>query len=219
MSVRENRSGRHTKEWILETACKLFNEHGSQAVSTKRIAKEMGISPGNLYYHFKNKEEIIRALVQNAMQTFTDEWDNPQIPPLKRFLVIINKVMLAWQECLFFKKELVVLLSKDPELKRSYRKNTETIFEKAQLLFQELVQSGMLHTPEDSNVFESLLTVSTIIVEYWLTFLELNEKPLTEENLREGSDLIIQLWCPYFREDALAELNRLNENFKKEQQQ
>ena len=93
MSVRENRSGRHTKEWILETACRLFNEHGSQAVSTKRIAKEMGISPGNLYYHFKNKEEIIRALVQNAMQTFTDEWDNPQIPSLKRFLVIINKVM------------------------------------------------------------------------------------------------------------------------------
>jgi AcrR family transcriptional regulator len=217
MSVRENRSGKQTKEWILETACKLFNEHGSQAISTKRIAKEMGISPGNLYYHFKNKEEIIRALVQNSMQTFTDEWDNPQIPPLKRFLDIINKVMLAWQECLFFKKELVVLLNNDPELKSSYRKNRETIFEKAQFLFQELVQSGMLHTPEDPKVFESLLTISTIIVEYWLTFLELNEKPLTEENLRKGSDLMIQLWRPYFREDALAELNRLNENFNREE--
>ena len=56
MSVRENRSGRQTKEWILETACRLFNEYGTAAISTKRIAKEMGISPGNLYYHFKNKE-------------------------------------------------------------------------------------------------------------------------------------------------------------------
>jgi hypothetical protein len=74
----------------------------------------------------------------------------------------------------------------------------------------------MLHTPEDPKVFESLFTISTIIVEYWLTFLDLNDRPLTEENLREGSDLIIQLWCPYFQEDALAELNRLNENFNKE---
>ncbi|MCP4404167.1 MAG: TetR/AcrR family transcriptional regulator [bacterium] len=48
MSVKENRSSRHTKEWILSTACTLFNEHGTQAVSTKRSAKEMSISPGNL---------------------------------------------------------------------------------------------------------------------------------------------------------------------------
>jgi AcrR family transcriptional regulator len=219
VSVRENRSGRHTKEWILETACRLFNEHGSQAVSTKRIAKEMGISPGNLYYHFKNKEEIIRALLQNRMETFTDEWNSPQISPLERFLDITNKVMLAWQECLFFKKELVVLLNKDPELKKLYRKKTETIVEKGQLLFQELVQSGMLHTPDDPKVFESFLTISTIIVEYWLTFLELNDEPITEENLRKGVDLIIQLWCPYLSEEALAELNQLKENFKKEQQQ
>lgn len=218
MSVRENRSGRQTKEWILETACRLFNEHGSQAISTKRIAKEMGISPGNLYYHFKNKEEIIRALVQNSMETFTDEWNDPQIPPLKRFLTITKKIMMGWQECLFFKKELVVLLNKDPELKQAYRRNTETIFEKAQFLFQELIQSGMLHTSDDPKVFESLLTISSIIVEYWLTFLELNEKPIIEENLRKGIDLIVQLWCPYLSEDALAELKRLKENFKKEQQ-
>ena len=50
-----------TKEAIVITAIELFNEKGTAAVSTNRIAEAMGISPGNLYYHFRNKEEIIHG--------------------------------------------------------------------------------------------------------------------------------------------------------------
>ena len=54
---------RDTKSVILDTAVRLFNQHGSQSVSTNRIAAEMSISVGNLYYHFNNKEDIIRSLM------------------------------------------------------------------------------------------------------------------------------------------------------------
>ncbi len=41
-----------TKQAILTTAIDLFNDKGTAAVSTNHIAEAMGISPGNLYYHF-----------------------------------------------------------------------------------------------------------------------------------------------------------------------
>ena len=48
-----------TKDKIIETSVKLFNEKGCLNTSTRHISNELGISVGNLYYHFKNKEEIL----------------------------------------------------------------------------------------------------------------------------------------------------------------
>ena len=54
-----------TKDKIIATAIDLFNIHGTKAISTNHIAKEMGISPGNLYYHFRSKNDIIRSISDN----------------------------------------------------------------------------------------------------------------------------------------------------------
>ena len=53
-----------TKEKILVVALDLFNRHGTRAITTNHIAEACDMSPGNLYYHFKNKEQIIFALFE-----------------------------------------------------------------------------------------------------------------------------------------------------------
>ena len=53
-----------TRERILNAALSLFNESGTATVSTNHIAVASRLSVGNLYYHFKNKDEIIRALYE-----------------------------------------------------------------------------------------------------------------------------------------------------------
>jgi len=57
----------HTRERIIEMAIRLFNEQGTGAVSTNHIAGALEMSPGNLYYHFRNKEEIIRAILERMI--------------------------------------------------------------------------------------------------------------------------------------------------------
>ena len=52
-------SNMKTKERILQTSIELFNRNGVTAITTNHIAKAMDISPGNLYFHYDNKEEII----------------------------------------------------------------------------------------------------------------------------------------------------------------
>jgi AcrR family transcriptional regulator len=51
-----------TRARITQAALRFFNEQGTAAVSTNHMADALGISPGNLYYHFRNKAEISRAL-------------------------------------------------------------------------------------------------------------------------------------------------------------
>jgi AcrR family transcriptional regulator len=60
-------SKRNNKQRILEATIDLMNEHGG-AVGTSQIAEHLRISPGNLYYHFRNREEILRELFDGLSQ-------------------------------------------------------------------------------------------------------------------------------------------------------
>ena len=66
-----------TSERILECALQLFNEKGEPNVSTMEVANEMGISPGNLYYHFHGKEPLILGLFERFQNDLAPLLDPP----------------------------------------------------------------------------------------------------------------------------------------------
>ncbi|HEY8401633.1 MAG TPA: TetR/AcrR family transcriptional regulator, partial [Cytophagaceae bacterium] len=67
-----------TKEKILNTALLLFNKEGIEDITVRDIAKAMGISHGNLCYHYPNKEVIIETLYQQLVDELNKELDKVQ---------------------------------------------------------------------------------------------------------------------------------------------
>ena len=59
-----------TRDRILECALQLFNQKGEPNVSTMEVANEMGISPGNLYYHFHGGDVGLTLFVEQLQGTF-----------------------------------------------------------------------------------------------------------------------------------------------------
>jgi len=110
------------KKDILETARALFNEKGTQSSTTNHIAKAMGISPGNLHYHYKNREEIVRLLyIQMRKETILP------VDELPKCLAVLRVhegllIEIQWKYRFFF-KEILSLFSRDSELEDLYIKD------------------------------------------------------------------------------------------------
>lgn len=107
------------RERILDTALALFNAEGEACVSTVDIAAVMGISPGNLYYHFKGKEAIIEALYDG----FEAEMRLVLSTPIKRPLEIEDNWVFAYivfeeiHDFRFFYEGLASILERCPGLR------------------------------------------------------------------------------------------------------
>ncbi len=67
-----------TQDRIIHAALALFNQHGEPNITTNHIAADLGISPGNLYYHFRNKEAIIHSIFDQYAQDLALAFDPSQ---------------------------------------------------------------------------------------------------------------------------------------------
>ena len=68
----ERKKPRRTAERILEVTLALFNRFGEPNVSTTLISAELGISPGNLYYHYPAKDELVNTLFDRHAQALSE---------------------------------------------------------------------------------------------------------------------------------------------------
>ena len=188
-----------TKDNILTTALKLFNDEGTTSVSTNHIAEAAGISPGNLYYHFHNKEEIIRELFE-LMFAATDAGFNlpadkmPTLDDLQQYVRFNYKTIWAYR---FAYRELAALLRSDPELHTKFLAYRKRGFAGFDQLFDAFVSVGILIAPTDPEVLTNLAETIWLISEFWLNSLEIGGKSINETQMERGVKLMMQVLEPF----------------------
>jgi len=197
-----------TKEKILRTALGLFNNEGESAVSSVDIASVMGISPGNLYYHYKGKDEIITALFDDFEEEIRLVLSAPINEPLKLednwvYLYIIFEEIYDFR---FFYKNMSELLIRVPELKPRFRRI---------LALKEQTALSMLVTMEETGSMEFVGAERAALAvrlaqhfTFWLQYHDLRTGNETPKNLIDQGVFatLIQI-TPYWTQgDAYAAL-------------
>jgi AcrR family transcriptional regulator len=188
-----------TRDFILDTAVDLFNEQGTAAVSTNHIAEAASISPGNLYYHFKNKEDIIRAILDRMYE----EWNAVYLLPADASfdLEVLRAALrqnfdLLWRYR-FFYRELGALVRHDRQLGKRHKAIQEQRQREQLALFDRLAAAGVFKWPRKRTEVEETLTIAWIVGNYWLAHLESGGETVTPDLMQQGVELIVRLFTPY----------------------
>ncbi|MDO4485279.1 MAG: TetR/AcrR family transcriptional regulator [Bacillota bacterium] len=135
-----------TRERIIETSLKLFNEKKASNVSTVQISAEMQISPGNLYYYFANKEEIIRCIWKERMldeiKSLADNFECVKSP--NEFCEHIKKCFEHYDRFVFFYCEASTLFLNDPVLKEYYDERLDMTLEQIKAFQDNWIRDGLM---------------------------------------------------------------------------
>ena len=187
-----------TREKILDTALALFNKEGTATISTNHIAEAAGISPGNLYYHFHNKEEIIRELFERLFAANDAGFALPTdtLPTLEDMQAYVRFNYRTLWQYRFIHRELVALLHNDPELRTRFLAVRKRGFEGFHQLFNAFVAAEVLKAEAPEEI-DNLAELIWMITEFWLTSLELGGKTVNESQMERGVQLMMQILKPY----------------------
>ena len=204
------------RELILATALKLFNKQGSHKVTTNHIAKAMGISPGNLYYYFKNKEHIIRELLTRLIKGFDSLVRIPG--KTKSGLDLIAETIAATSELIYSYRfiyiELAALLARDEIFKAMYHDIKDRRAKEFVLAFAFLAQMGVFRQGITAEERDAVIFIMWTYAEGIITALHTSNIQVTPATIQTHFKKIVYIFKTYLQPEqwsALAQKLDLSE--------
>lgn len=209
-------AGKGTRERILETSLKMFNAQGEPNVTTNHIADELEISPGNLYYHFRNKDDIVEQVFARFEQRMDQALLVPEgrLPNLEDVWLQLHLVFECMWDYRFLYRDLVDILSRSRKLKMHFARILDRAANSAADVLRGLAQAGILRaTPDEIRATaENILLVAT----FWLNFdIVRTVRPgNVQEDLARGIYQVMLLLAPFLRDSERAHLNALAQAYR-----
>lgn len=185
------------RDRILSASVDLFNQSGTVAVTTNHIAKHLGISPGNLYFHFSNKEEIVRELYQRMCQETYDVWTDKPSEGARSPEQFVEQAFDVFYKYRFFHREMYHLRRNDPALTAHWKKHLAKTQRLMLLQYAHWVRQGSMKPVRDKRELQFIADTVLITSNAFLNFFESAQKPARNRSVRAGIDYVLKLLKPY----------------------
>ena len=202
---------RRTRERILETSLALMNREGEPHVTTADIADEMNISPGNLYYHFRNKDDIIGELYAAYEQTVAPLLAAPAAAEVEDLWFLLHVLFERMHDYRFLYRDLDEITSRNRKLAVRVadllRRLESTVLE----LSRNLVHHGRMRA--DERELGALAANATLVSTYWMSWQRVVGAGRDEMNLTVAAYHVLALFAPFMVGDGRALIERLGEEY------
>ena len=204
-----------TRARILAESLRLFNDRGEVHVTTGTIADELGMSPGNLYYHFRNKDAIVEELFRRFEERIDVE---PAAAPdaataIEDLWLYLHLMLEAIWDFRFLYRNLDDLLARNRRLREHFNRIADRKFAAIVALCEGLERRGAMRArPEEIRALaRNVLVVAT----YWLNFRSLRglDDGRAVEAMGQGAYQVMALIAPYLRGAARRHLETLSRSY------
>ena len=204
---------RQTRQRILDTALSMFNAQGEPNVTTNHIADELEISPGNLYYHFRNKDDIIEQLFAVYEQRMDTALLAPsgRLPGLEDVWLQLHLVFECIWDYRFLYRDLVDILSRNRRLRLRFARILKRADEQAHTVMRGLVQAGVMRASADE--VDAASTNILVIATFWMNYASARGDKDENEAIRSGIVQVMMLLSPLLRDAERVHLNNLTQAY------
>jgi AcrR family transcriptional regulator len=202
---------KQTREKILDASLSMFNAQGERNVTTNHIADEIGISPGNLYYHFRNKDDIVEQLFSRYEAQMDRALLVPEgrLPNLQDVWLQLHAVFECMWAFRFLYRDLVEIVSRNRKLKQRFLRIMNRAAASAGAVLKGLSKADILRATDDEirAASENVLLVAT----FWINYNSVRgtKAEQTQEELTRGIYQVMLLIAPFLRDAERMHLNAL----------
>ncbi len=204
-----------TKDRIIETALRLFNEEGEPNVTTNHIADEMDISPGNLYYHFRSKDDIIWQIFLNYEKKINQVLNQKDVnyTSMEDMWFYLHMVFEVIAEYRFLYRNLIQLMNRIEFLKRHFRHILALKSQTALDIMTNLSELGSLKT--DKQTIASLADQIALTATFWLNYsIAIYDDDFDEEKkLSHGIFHVMRMVAPFLTDHDRDILDQLSTQY------
>ncbi|SOD51928.1 transcriptional regulator, TetR family [Pseudoxanthomonas wuyuanensis] len=191
----------------------MFNAQGEPHVTTNHIADELEISPGNLYYHFRNKDDIIEQLFARYEERMDAALATPseRLPGLEDIWLQLHLIFECIWDYRFLYRDLVEILSRNRRIRLRFARILKRADDSAHAVMRGMGQAGVMRATADE--LAATATNILVIATFWLNYAAARGDKDEQIAIRRGIVQVMMLVAPFLRDAERVHLNTLTQAY------
>ena len=200
-----------TRRRILAAALTLFNEQGTARGTTNHVAAAAGLSPGNLYYWFRGKQDLVGALVGQWLAEAERQWDEVHDLPANVHALWddLGRTAELDRHYRFVGRELLALMHDDPALAAAVRPAYRQRVAGQVAYARRLVVAGVLQPPAPPRTLEDLVGALWLVADNWPAHVTLTRDEKDPGRAPSGVRPMLAVLMPYLTEQGVRAFEAL----------